>query len=66
MDNLFNEISDAYENAANKDEFLQDIKDLLTGDLKEYVPSDVAKKMESKQIKGADKIIDMINKAESL
>ena len=66
LDNLFGEISDAYENAANKDEFLKDIQDLLTGDLKEYVPSDVAKKMDSKQIKGADKIIDMINNAQSL
>lgn len=66
LDNLFGEISDAYENAANKDEFLKDIQDLLTGDLKEYVPSDVAKKMNSKQIKGADKIIDMINNAQSL
>lgn len=66
LDNLFNEISDAYENAANKDEFLKEIQNLLTGDLKEYVPSDVAKKMDSKQIKGANKIIDMIDKAESL
>lgn len=66
LDNLFNEISDAYENAANKDEFLKEVQDLLTGDLKEYVPSDVAKKMDSKRIKGADKIMDMINRADSL
>ena len=66
LDNLYEEISQAYEKAKNKDEFADAIKKLLNGDLKEHVSKKTAKEMESKKIKGLKKILEMINKGEDL
>lgn len=66
LDNLYEKVMKSYEDSATKEEFSKKLEDLLTGDLKQHVSSKTAKKMQSKQIKGLNKIIKMIDNAESL
>ena len=66
LDNLFEKISQAFDDAKNKDDFLAKVKELLDGDLKRYATPKTAKDMTSKTIKGAKKIIKMIENADDL
>lgn len=66
LNNLYDDILDAFENSKDKDEFAKKVESLLTGDLKQHVSPKTAKTMKSKQIQGKAKIMKMLDKGESL
>lgn len=66
LDNLYEKVSQAYDEAKNKEEFAKKLEELLNGDLKQYASKKTAADMDSKKIRGLNKIIKMLDKAESL
>ena len=66
LDNLYEELSQAYEKAKNKEEFAESVKKLLSDDLKNHVSKKTAKEMDSKKIKGLKKVLDVIDKGKDL
>ena len=66
LDNLYEKVAQAYDKAKNKEEFAKKLEELLKGDLKKYASKKTAIDMDSKQIRGLNKIIKKLDKAESL
>ena len=67
LDNIIEKINKAYDkHGNNKEAFAQEVEDILNKDIRNYAGGKNAPKMQSRKIKGKDKVLEMIKKGATL